>query len=443
MLQVGGGISSDLSQQCLFMKMILFLVLSLTLGTERAEAQRAVVVSSDGSGDFASIQAALDAAPTDATSPWIILIKNGTYNEKLFITKRFITLVGEHRDSTRIVHAELRENWTKAANTRPDGTGEELDWGAAVINIGKGAADVTLANLTVHNNYGTLYGSHEHQFTIRGFDATRIMLLACNVISDGGDALALWNRDSGMYYHNDCYFEGWVDYVCPRGWCYITDSKFFGHNLSASIWHDGSRDRRQKFVIRNSSFDGVPGFPLGRHHRDAQIFLLDCRFSSNMADRPIYAPKSPNTVPWKWGERHYFYNCHREGGDYAWFADNLETAEGAPKAEEVTARWTFDGMWDPEASMPSVLPFAFLPQPHNGSVRQRRESVRLSWIAGREAQSHNVYVGTENPPPFLRNQRQTEAVVSELRPRTRYYWRVDTVTNEGVVSGKVWHFETE
>ena len=153
-------------------------------------------------------------------------------------------------------------------------------------------------------------------------------------------------------------FEGWVDFVCPRGWCYITDSRFYGHNLSASIWHDGSSHKDQKFVIRYSQFDGVPGFPLGRHHRDAQFYLLDCIFSKNMADRPIYAPlNSPNMVLWNWGVRHYFFNCHREGGDFAWFGDNLSTAEGSPTPTDVTASWTFGGKWNPEITMPHVTPF--------------------------------------------------------------------------------------
>lgn len=417
-------------------------VLVVLTGADAGERANAVVAL-DGSGQFTTIQSALDAAPANATQPWIILIKNGTYREKLFVTKSFVTLVGENRDSTRIVYAELRTNWTKARNDRPDGTGEELDWGSAVINIGNGATDITLANLTVHNDYGMRTGNHDHAFAIRGFDATRIMLLACNVISDGGDALALWNRETGMYYHNDCSFEGWVDYVCPRGWCYITDSKFFGHNMSASIWHDGSANRSQKFVIRNSFFDGVPGFPLGRHHRDAQFFLISCTFSENMADRHIYAPQSPNLVPWVWGERHYFYNCHREGGDYAWFADNLDSAEGSPKAEEITARWTFDGKWDPEANMPSVLPFAFLPAPRANTTNVPASDGRLMWVPGRGALSHNVYFGTTNPPPFVGNQREAVFTTGPLRPRTQYFWRVDEVTGSGVVRGRVWNFTTK
>ena len=55
---------------------------------------------------------------------------------------------------------------------------------------------------------------------------TRIILDNCKIISDGGDALSLWNTPDGMYYHNNCYFEGWVDYVCPRGYCFIENSQF-------------------------------------------------------------------------------------------------------------------------------------------------------------------------------------------------------------------------
>lgn len=400
-----------------------------------------LVVDARGRGDHILIQQALDALASLSPGPKLILVRNGTYHEKLFITRSNVTLVGEERDSTRIVYAELRENWTQARNDRADGANEELDWGAGIINIGKGASDVTIANLTVYNNYGALHGNHAHQFAIRGFDATRIMLLFCNVISDGGDALALWNRDAGMYYHNDCYFEGWVDYVCPRGWCYITNSRFYGHNLSASIWHDGSAHRSQKLVIRDSRFDGVPGFPLGRHHRDAQMYLIGCTFSANMADRAISAPKSPNTIPWQWGERHYFDGCRREGGDFAWFADNLETADGSPRAEDITARWTFDGKWDPEGAMPSVLPFAFLPSPPHHAV-VHPEGLALSWIAGRDAISHNIYLGENPAPEFRSNQKETVFHPGALTPGTAYYWRVDVVTEAGIVAGKTWIFRT-
>jgi len=305
------------------------------------------IVAKDGSGNFTMIQLALNAIASSDEKRHIIFIKNGVYNEKLFVEKSNIALVGESRDSTRIIFAELRSNW-KLNNPN--------DYGAAVINIKDSITDIILQNLTVYNNYGSLFNNNDHQFTFKGgAGVTRVILDNCKIISDGGDALSLWNTPDGMYYHNNCYFEGWVDYVCPRGDCFIENSRFFGHNKTASIWHDGTGREDNKFVIRNCSFDGVPGFPLGRHHRDAQFYLLDCRFSQNMADKNIYFYTSKTPIILKWGENRYFYfNCHGDNLDYPWHADNLYKASGSPKPEMVTAEWTFNGKWDPYKSLREI-----------------------------------------------------------------------------------------
>ncbi len=431
----------------------LIVLLCLTsINLIRSQDRANLIVAQDGSGNFKTITEALNAAPDQNDKTFIILVKNGTYNEKLFITKSNIAIVGEDRDSTRIVYAELRRNWLAAPN--------RTDWGSGTINIDSTIVGFTLANLTVHNNYGSLYGDHDHQFAIRGW-GTKIIILNCNIIADGGDTIALWNPN-GMYYHSNCYFEGWVDYVCPQGWCYITDSKFFGHNLSASLWHNGSVDKNQKFVIRYSYFDGVPGFPLGRHHRDAQIYLLDCIFSENMADIPIYWPVSPNAVTWKWGERHYFYNCHRIGGDYEWFKDNLHEAENSPAPENINAKWTFDNKWDPENEMTPVLPFVSLPNPRNGSYFNNDRS-QLKWVPSRNAISFNIYfwksiypqalkrgeklkTGSQAPgdPVFIRNQKESFFDPGKLETNSTYYWRVDEVLIDGsITTGPLWHFTTK
>ncbi|HUL43305.1 MAG TPA: pectinesterase family protein [Bacteroidota bacterium] len=393
-----------------------------------------ITVSLNGDGDFTSIQKAIDAAKPEKYSPVMILIHNGLYPEKIFIQKSYLTLVGEDRDSTRIEFAELRENWTNNHHGS--------DWGAGVVNIDTGTTDITLANLTVYNNYGWKFDVfNKHQFAIRGA-GTRIMLLHCKVASDGGDALSLWNKDTGMYYHADCIFEGWVDFVCPRGWCYIRNSTFYGHNRpSASIWHDGSKNKNQKFVITESYFDGVPGFPLGRNHLDGQIYLLNCRFSKNMADRPFYRPPS-SPREWTWGDRHYFYDCHRDGGDFSWFRNNLERAEGSPSPEQITAAWTFDHMWNPEDSMPSILPFAFQPVPHNNSHVRNVSHVALSWIPGRDAVSHEVYFGSVGDLKLKGTPSGASMNVSGLTPGTTYAWRVDEVRKTGKVTGETWTFST-
>ncbi len=398
-------------------------------------AERAdIIVAKDGSGHFTSIQAALNTIPKDNSKPVIIHVKNGVYNEKLFITQSFVSIVGEHQESTRIEFAELRKNWLK---NNPG------DWGSATINIDSTVTDLTIANMTIHNNYGSLFGDHDHQFAIWG-RGTRIMLLYCNVIGDGGDTVSLWNAENGMYYHSNCYFEGWVDYVCPRGWCYITDSRFYGHNLTASLWHHGSTHEDQKFVIRYSYFDGVPGFPLGRHHVDGQFYLLDCLFSKNLADEQIYYPSySPNAKPWKWGERHYYFNCHREGGDYGWFTDNLQTAKNAPTEEKVTAQWTFAGKWDPEGTMRAILPFISFPIPRSSSYNIDSKSIVLRWVPSRNSDSQDIYFGTEKNPPFKETTKQPFFMTGPLEKDRRYYWRIVDIIGRDTLAGPLWHFTTQ
>jgi rhamnogalacturonyl hydrolase YesR/beta-xylosidase/lysophospholipase L1-like esterase len=381
-----------------------------------------LVVAQDGSGDYTTIQAAVDALPHDGTTWRTVLIRNGVYREKVLLTTSRVALVGENRDKTRIEFAELRRNWRAS---HPD------DWGSAVINID--TTDVIIANLTVHNDYGAATGDHDHQFAIRSMDnANRIAILHANVIADGGDTLSLWNAESGLSYYADSYFEGYVDYVCPRGWAYVTNSRFFGHNTTASIWHDGSKNKSQKFVIRHSSFDGVPNFALGRNHRDGQFYLIEDRFSASMADKPIYPSPAPD--PRQWGERYYYASDHRTRGDYAWFADNLRSAEGSPREEDVTAAWAFDGQWDP-ASLPAVLPFAAIPQPENGWRWVDPAGVTLRWTRARNAHAQRVYFGETNPPQLRGEQSRSSYETGPLEPGKTYYWRID--------DGAVWSFRTD
>jgi lysophospholipase L1-like esterase len=412
---------------------VLGLVVAWTGLVAASRGERAdLIVAPDGSGNFTTIQAALDALPGRAATNRTILIRNGIYREKLFITKSHLSLVGEDRERTRIEYAELRRLWREK---HPD------DWGAAVVNIGDDVTDLVIANLTVRNDYGSRHGDHDHQFAIRsGGESTRIAILSARILADGGDTLSLWNSRNGLSYHADCDFEGWVDFVCPRGWCYITDSRFFGHNLNASIWHDGSRDPDQKLVIRSSRFDGVPGFPLGRYHRDAQIYLLDARFSSAMADRPICPASPPGS--YAWGERIYYDGCHRDGGDYAWFADNLGEAHEALHAEQITPEWTFGGRWDPEATLPAVLPFPSIPRPRNEATAVPASGVLLRWTAGRNATSHDVFLGTEDPPPLAACRQGSDFRTGPLAEGTTSHWRVAARTAEGRIAGSSWRFTT-
>ncbi|HET7537836.1 MAG TPA: pectinesterase family protein [Candidatus Didemnitutus sp.] len=312
-----------------------------------------IVVAADGSGNFTTIQAALESIPADNRERIVVFIKDGTYHEKIRVDARCVTLRGQSRDGTRIEYPQFNDDFRK----NPD------KLGVAVININ--GDDCVIENLTAENTRDVIGG---HAFTVYG-TADRTVITDCNVLSKGNDTLSLWKRDTGRYYHARLTVCGSVDFICPRGWCYMVDSEMTEVNphTDAAMRHDGSRDPDMKFVMRGCRFEGPENFRLARHHHDAQFFFIFCSFAKNMRDfapyRVVYPldGSAPTEADIKrnhdldatnvWGERSYFSNCHHDGGDYAWHRDNLASAPGAPNAAQVTAKWTFAGTWDPENSV--------------------------------------------------------------------------------------------
>ncbi|MBN1396757.1 MAG: hypothetical protein JXA06_01880 [Bacteroidetes bacterium] len=122
---------------------------------------------------------------------------------------------------------------------------------------------------------------------------------------------------------------------------------------------------------------------------------------------------------------------------------NLKTAEGSPKANEITAKWTFRNTWDPEVTMPAVLPFVFLPRPRNGSYNINPDKAELKWTPARNAITHNIYFGRTNKPEFIKNQRDNFFKAGKLESKTKYYWRIDEVTDTDTLRGPLWNFTTE
>ncbi len=291
-----------------------------------------------------SIQLAIEKAPATPEKPYTILIRKGTYNQKVIIDRPNIILVGEDKDSTILILAETR-------NTQKITEYHGKSVGNGVIVLQEGADDCIISGLTVYNNYGTVVdpGNTTHQMAIFG-RGTRTIVINSNVWADGNDALSLWCHDGGLYYHADLYLRCLgVDFLCPRGWCYATRCRFEGDG-HAIIWHDGRGDKTKKLVIKDSFFDAKRPTILGRYHHDAQFFLQNCKMSQNILDSNIqyaYIDKQPD--PNEWGLRAYYYNCYREGGNSGWLKNNLEKSEESPEFHGVTAKWVFKKKkWDPE-----------------------------------------------------------------------------------------------
>src|SRR5690606_24425709 len=61
-----------------------------------------IVVAKDGTGDYVSVQKAIDAAPVNGAQSFYIYIKSGTYKEVVEIpqNKPLIHLIGEDKETT-------------------------------------------------------------------------------------------------------------------------------------------------------------------------------------------------------------------------------------------------------------------------------------------------------------------------------------------------------
>ncbi len=81
------------------------------------------------------------------------------------------------------------------------------------------------------------------------------------------------------------------------------------------------------------------------------------------------------------------------------------------------------------------------PVPANAAT-QVAVNAQLSWTAGTDAISHNVYFGTMTPPPFIGNQFETTYNPGPLSNGETYYWRIDEVGPAGPTEGSVWSFTT-
>ena len=189
---------------------IIFLCLSSSIffkAGAKVPADYQIVVSQDGSGDFRSIQAAINSLPFSAVQYRKIFIRNGVYREKIYLEKNNIWLIGEDRNKTIITQSIARDAWRCLHNE---------DWGVATLNIS--ADDITLQNLTVINNFGfeqenkitipcpndstgaKIISSQSHQMALRTMHGTRLKAVNCHFKAFGGDTVSPCNVENGMFY---------------------------------------------------------------------------------------------------------------------------------------------------------------------------------------------------------------------------------------------------
>lgn len=157
---------------------------------------KTVTVAADGSGDFKTVQEALNAATGDKDSRYVVHIKPGSYKEKLVIPgdKGAITFQGDDAEKTVLTFDDY-------AKTMRDGK-EVGTSGSATILIQ--ANDFEARNITFENSAGPV-----GQAVAVNVWSDRAVFRKCRFL--GWQDTLLTNRN--RQYFEDCFISGHVDYI--------------------------------------------------------------------------------------------------------------------------------------------------------------------------------------------------------------------------------------
>jgi len=178
------------------------LLAAILVGVLPAFSAPDAIVAADGTGNYTSLQTAIDKAPmrTRATDPrWVILVKPGVYRERIYVQRERgnILVRGEDAASTTIAF-NLNANLPD-----PDAPGKTIGtFRTPTVQIdGDG---MIWENLTVANTAGNV----GQALALRA-DGDRLVFRRCRFL--GWQDTILLNR--GRQYFEDCYIEGHVDFI--------------------------------------------------------------------------------------------------------------------------------------------------------------------------------------------------------------------------------------
>lgn len=161
---------------------------------------QSATVAIDGSGQFKSVQAALDAVPEGNDQPFTIYIKQGIYKEVITVDarKNFVRLVGEEKSNTILTYDN------HAGTKMPNGDTLNTWTCASFFVYGN---DFHAENITFQNTAGFTAG----QAVGLRIEGNRVSLKNCRIV---GNQDILFLSGSGVkHFFQDCYIEGTTDFI--------------------------------------------------------------------------------------------------------------------------------------------------------------------------------------------------------------------------------------
>ncbi len=323
-------------------------------GRGRPGAGRRIVVAADGSGDVATIQAAVDAVPAGNSEPFAILVRPGRYHGRVVIPadRSHLMLVGLGRDPQDVVITDDRANGTPNPAGGTWGTS-----GSASVTID--ASDLVVRNLTLSNSFDE--AAHP-EITNRQAVAvlTRGDRLSFEHVRFLGNQDTLYLNSPNVTtvsraYLRHCYVEGDVDFVFGRGTAVLEHCHL--HSLDRGSATNNGYITAASTSLANNPFGflfakchftataaagtvylGRPWHPSNDPDAVAQVVIRDSHLGAHV--QPV--PWTDFGV-WPWRDARYFEHRNR-GAGAAITPDRPQLT--AEQAALYTPR-AYLGDWDP------------------------------------------------------------------------------------------------
>ncbi|MFF7163886.1 pectinesterase family protein [Streptomyces sp. NPDC008086] len=319
-------------------------------------AATTLTVAKDGSGQYSTVQAAVNAVPANNASRVVIAVKPGTYRETVKVpsNKPHVTIqgTGGSRKDTVIVY-------NNAAGTPKPGGGTYGTGGSATVAVE--ADDFQARNLTISNDFDERANQN-----LSGHQAVALRTAADKVFLDGiitegdQDTLLLDTAAKdrlGRVYMKNSYVTGNVDFIFGRASAVIDRSvitlkKRWDGTSAGYVTAPSTAANRKGILIANSAVNGdvsASSFYLGRPWHAGGDATLDPQTTVRNTTLSAAVRSTPWTdmsgFSWKDDRFAEYKNTGAGAGGASGDRPHLTDAQAA--GQEV-ADWLGD--WTPTAS---------------------------------------------------------------------------------------------
>ena len=322
------------------MRKILLTLLTLLLAVSTQAASKydnpdTLVVARDGTGEFRTIQEAIEVCRAFMDYHKVIYIKKGTYKEKIVIPQwlQNIELLGEDRDHTVITfddHANIKTPQYQ------QGIGTFRTYTLKIE-----ANDITLKNLTVENNAARL-----GQAVALHTEGDRLLFVNCRFLGHQDTIYTGMPRTRMLF--KDCYICGTTDFIFGPSTAWFEGCAI--HCLSNSYITAAStpKDADYGYVFNNCKItvaENVEKEYLGRPWRDyGYTLFMNCELPAQICPEGWHRwePQREKTA------RYLEYNNRGAGADrshrVAWSRELTKK-----EAQKITMKEVFRGYgdWEP------------------------------------------------------------------------------------------------